>query len=325
MSTPLRTYFNGPNGAVSVLNHLTNERRYYHYDHQGTVQCLTNEQGQVTDRFASDSWGVQVKRTGTSINRNWYVGKSGYYRQPDQELDYVRARYLSPRTGRWLSTDPLALGDQTWYEYAENQPSLAPDPSRVLSIIPITDSCRTLGNCGAAEFSVSWVPPAGKSGWVIQHIKVAGRVTDCGEPPEPVETEPPIGFEYWEAWPVQNGIVGVCVGNTFSGMLPADPHDNYGLEDNPRTKGGWGLHGYVKFYPRQAVRCGPTPNLPGHWLPPPCRVVPYWRINLHCALTQPPGVSDDNSKSHFMVVTWDCCPPPCPPPPPTPAKVVCHP
>jgi hypothetical protein len=36
-----------------------------------TTQCLTDISGAVTDRFASDAWGVQVKRTGTSINRHW--------------------------------------------------------------------------------------------------------------------------------------------------------------------------------------------------------------------------------------------------------------
>ena len=56
--------------------------RYYHFDHQGTTQCLTDETGAVTDRFASNAWGVQVKRTGTSINRQWYIGNSGYHHQP---------------------------------------------------------------------------------------------------------------------------------------------------------------------------------------------------------------------------------------------------
>ncbi len=57
----------------------TGRRLNYHFDHQGTVQCLTDMQGNVTDRFASDAWGVPVKRTGTSLNRQWYVGMYHMY------------------------------------------------------------------------------------------------------------------------------------------------------------------------------------------------------------------------------------------------------
>jgi hypothetical protein len=55
------------------------QNRYPHYDHQGTTLCLTDSSGAVTDRFASDAWGVKVKQTGDSINRNWYIGIFGVH------------------------------------------------------------------------------------------------------------------------------------------------------------------------------------------------------------------------------------------------------
>jgi RHS repeat-associated protein len=39
------------------------------------------------------------------------VGESGYYRQPDTEDYWVRARVYRPRTGRWLSRDPRFMTD----------------------------------------------------------------------------------------------------------------------------------------------------------------------------------------------------------------------
>jgi RHS repeat-associated protein len=102
--------------------------RYYHFDHQGTTQALTDSTGAVTDRFASDAWGVQVKRTGSSINRQWYVGNLGYIRQVDQALDDVRARYLDVLRGRWLSTDHLKT-DGRVYLYAMGSPVAFADPS----------------------------------------------------------------------------------------------------------------------------------------------------------------------------------------------------
>ncbi len=74
MSVTLRRYFRGDTLATMVTP-LTGERRTYHLDHQGTVQRLTNVQGVVTDRFASDAWGSEFRRTGPSINRQWYIGR----------------------------------------------------------------------------------------------------------------------------------------------------------------------------------------------------------------------------------------------------------
>src|SRR5438067_11473845 len=106
MSTALRTYYRG-HSLVAMRDEVAHQNRYYHFDQQGTTQALTDSTGAVTDRFASDAWGVQVKRTGSSINRQWYVGNLGYARQVDQALDYVRERYLDVARGRWLSREPV--------------------------------------------------------------------------------------------------------------------------------------------------------------------------------------------------------------------------
>jgi RHS repeat-associated protein len=149
--TPLRRYYRG-HSLVAMRDVQANQTRYYHADHQGTTQALTDSTGAVTDRFASDAWGVQVKRTGSSINRQWYVGQLGYYRQVDQALDYVRARYYGDARGRWVSRDPVAFGGAVWdprragrgstayfwerlasrwnaYAYANGSPSVYDDPS----------------------------------------------------------------------------------------------------------------------------------------------------------------------------------------------------
>jgi hypothetical protein len=66
VSTALRTYYRGHNLAA-MRDSVAATNRYYHIDHQGTTQCLTDSMGAVTDRFAADAWGVQVKRTGTAL------------------------------------------------------------------------------------------------------------------------------------------------------------------------------------------------------------------------------------------------------------------
>ncbi len=127
MSVTLRRYFRGATLATMVTP-LTGERRTYHLDHQGTVQCLTNAQGVVTDRFACDAWGNEFRRTGASINRQWYIGHLGYYRQVDQALDYVRARWLDPHRASWLAGDPIRMGGIYQYPW-DLPPSVASDPT----------------------------------------------------------------------------------------------------------------------------------------------------------------------------------------------------
>src|SRR5205823_729662 len=61
------------------------------------------------------------------INRQWYVGQLGYYRQVDQLLDYVRARWLRTGSGRWLSLDPKD-SPRYGYAYGEASPAALSDP-----------------------------------------------------------------------------------------------------------------------------------------------------------------------------------------------------
>jgi RHS repeat-associated protein len=123
MGTSLRSYSRG-HTLVSMQDGVANATRYYHFDHQGTTQCLTNEAGAVTDRFASDAWGVEVKRTGNSINRHWYVGDLGY--QTNRQV-HVRARLYKPTSSRWLSRAVEPRSES--FVYSDNSPVLQIDPS----------------------------------------------------------------------------------------------------------------------------------------------------------------------------------------------------
>jgi len=135
----LRRYYRGAT-LTTMRDDVAQESRVYHFDHQGTTQCLTNAQGQVTDRFASDAWGVQVKRTGSSINRHWYVGDRGY--QAATFGTYVRHRHLVSRLGCWLSVD--AVPGQRPYSYPSS-PALLSDPSGRIKMDPRCDKCGSVG------------------------------------------------------------------------------------------------------------------------------------------------------------------------------------
>lgn len=127
MSTPVRRYYRG-HTLAAMRDVWAGSASYYHFNHQGTTQCLSGSAGDVTGRFSSDSWGVEAKLAGSTINRHWYVGNLGYYRGMNSPWAYVRARWLRSMSGSWFSEDPIASGAQQ-YLYAENNPAARVEPS----------------------------------------------------------------------------------------------------------------------------------------------------------------------------------------------------
>lgn len=129
MTTAIRRYSRGRR-LVALREVQANQSRYYHFDQQGTTQCLSDGAGVVSDRFAADAWGVPVKRTGNSINLHWYVGNTGYSDQAGKGLNYVRRRYYSQSLAAWLSADPWRprYGSPR-FAYAANSPERYTDPT----------------------------------------------------------------------------------------------------------------------------------------------------------------------------------------------------
>lgn len=103
----------------------------YGYDGFGSVRQLTNLAGAITDGYAYDAFGNLLSSTGTTPNDFRYRGE-----QYDSTLglQYLRARYYNPATGRFMSKDPYS-GDVTdpkslhKYAYAGANPIAGRDPS----------------------------------------------------------------------------------------------------------------------------------------------------------------------------------------------------
>src|SRR5437867_5768076 len=90
---------------------------FYGYDGHGNVRFLTNMAGTVTDTYQYDAFGRLISITGSTPNNFKY---SGEWLDSNVGLFYLRARYLNPATGRFLSRDPWE-GDvrvpQTLHKY----------------------------------------------------------------------------------------------------------------------------------------------------------------------------------------------------------------
>jgi RHS repeat-associated protein len=115
------------------------EISYFGYDGHGSVRLLIDDSGAITDTYDYDAWGNLISRTGNTPNNYLYAGE-----QFDADLGfyYLRARYMNPVTGRFLTTDkfegdssqPLTLHK---YLYANANPVNNIDPSGNRTLVDV--------------------------------------------------------------------------------------------------------------------------------------------------------------------------------------------
>lgn len=112
------------------------ETRYFHADGLGSVRALTDEAGNVTDRYDFTAFGEFVSHEGDDPNAYLFAGEpldpnSGWY--------YNRARWMDPESGRFATSDPIAgragLLRLMVYGYANADPADQSDPSGLFATL----------------------------------------------------------------------------------------------------------------------------------------------------------------------------------------------
>lgn len=90
-------------------------------------------------------------------------------------LQYNRARYYDPTTGRWTSQDPssFAAGDANLYRYVQNNPTDVTDPSGRAGVALPLSSPQTTVSDASKPAGVSYVP-----GFGIYDPRSPGQVGD---------------------------------------------------------------------------------------------------------------------------------------------------
>ena len=118
-------------GADLVSQEINGKVYAYLYDGHGTVRALANENGKVTDTYCYDAFGNLISSTGSTANSYRYCGEQF---DSTTGLYYLRARYMNPSVGRFISmdtyqgsnADPISLHK---YLYANSNPVSNFDPS----------------------------------------------------------------------------------------------------------------------------------------------------------------------------------------------------
>lgn len=128
---------------------------YYIYDGHGSVRMLADENNDITDRYDYDAFGVLTTKTGTTVNPYLYAGEQ--YDQTTQ-LYYLRARYMDPAGGRFVTMDryagsifdPVSLHK---YLYGNGNPVMYRDPTGQWSLPNVIGSMGIIGALNAIPTS----------------------------------------------------------------------------------------------------------------------------------------------------------------------------
>jgi len=131
-------------GAIPTANMLTGgideyfERTdstgtyYYLTDGLGSTAELTDPTGASQVRYSYSPYGTQSATGATTTNSYTYTGRE----TDGLGINYYRARYYNPATGRFLSEDPAGFGGSgtNLYAYAGDDPIDFKDPSGQVQI-----------------------------------------------------------------------------------------------------------------------------------------------------------------------------------------------
>ena len=117
--------------------------RSYHFDYRGSTVAMSDDNGNVTDRFEYSAYGLMTYKK--SITDTPFLFNGRYGVQTDANgLLYMKARYYNPYLCRFVSADPTGFGGGlNEYAYANGNPVSLIDPFG-------------LGAIGDAQFS-SWL------------------------------------------------------------------------------------------------------------------------------------------------------------------------
>jgi RHS repeat-associated protein len=96
-----------------------NQVYYYHLDHLGTPQEMTDWEGRIVWSARYRAYGNVLKQEVAEVENN--LRFQGQYFDAETGLHYNRFRYYDPGTGQFVQQDPVGLlGGVNNYQYASN-------------------------------------------------------------------------------------------------------------------------------------------------------------------------------------------------------------
>jgi len=124
----LAQYTLAPEGYGALISQRrSGSSSFHHFDALGSTDRLTDGSANTLAAYLYRAFGQQTIVSGSSPNPFTWVGRLGYYRQPDPDDYWVRTAVLNPKQGRRLNRETLSGGNNQ-YLWVENDPINWVDP-----------------------------------------------------------------------------------------------------------------------------------------------------------------------------------------------------
>jgi RHS repeat-associated protein len=164
--TTQRSYVGGV--LVHEKTGATEQVRYLHRDHLGSVEAITDELGDRVERLAFAPFGERRMADwsdGSPVSMTMTRGFTGHEHVDTFNLIHMNGRVFDPSIGRFLSADPIVqapANTQSYnrYSYVFNNPLSFTDPSGYAA--DDDDIPTVYGSCTQWAPCVSWHGPDGR-------------------------------------------------------------------------------------------------------------------------------------------------------------------
>jgi RHS repeat-associated protein len=113
-------------GLGLVLETVGSTSYFYLSDGLGSTTELTDTSASVQNSYQYDVWGSLRATSGSTANQFEFAGQQTDH-NANRGLQYLRARYYDPSLGRFISRDPLPIGNR--YAYVDNNVINYADPA----------------------------------------------------------------------------------------------------------------------------------------------------------------------------------------------------
>lgn len=143
---------------------------FAHSDGLGSIRLISDATGAVVGETEYDAFGAVRATTGVS----YPFGYTGEQVDPETGFVYLRARYMDPATGRFLSKDPIGIaGGINLYAYVCANPINLVDLS---GSMPMSKELSD-GIIAHQAIEAAFMAHAGSSGWQAEAVLTGGNYT----------------------------------------------------------------------------------------------------------------------------------------------------
>ncbi len=243
-------YEHGDDGApLARFDASTSTAAYFLHDGQGSVRQMADATASITDTVAYSAFGRTLAATGSTPSPYRYGGQ---WEEPRSRLYHLRARWMDPGVGRFLSTDPFE-GDAARpfslhrYLYTNQSPVSASDPSGRMTMTELSATSAIVAGLAASTIAYSV--------HLIMKDLVEGPSVASGER--------------------QGGLWDYFVQQTFMGIVSSRTMD--AVESIPKTKTRGGRRDRQEHHTIPIYLCGSLAQTP-------CSVTVAEHTRLHAEL-----------------------------------------